>query len=123
MCDRIHRLNIPRVMTGPARSRVPLLARPAVPCVHALKSPSAPSTHAPRPTRRVFLVPTDLVVLLVRPLRAEAVFTETTVGGCAAARQHILDFSPENSPFSPCRNLRFGEFPFEILLGSCERRM
>jgi hypothetical protein len=40
-----------------------------------------------------------------------------------AVRHDILEFLRENSPLFPCGNLRFGAFPFGILLGSCERRM
>jgi hypothetical protein len=35
----------------------------------------------------------------------------------------ILEFSARVLATFPCGSLRFGAFPFEILLGSCDRRM
>jgi len=41
----------------------------------------------------------------------------------SAVCHHILEFSARVLAISPCGNLRFGKFPFEILLGSCKQRM
>jgi len=42
---------------------------------------------------------------------------------CGAVCHDILEFSARVLAIFPCGNLRFGAFPFEILLGSCERQM
>jgi hypothetical protein len=62
-------------------------------------------------------------------LGPQADATNPTVGGPAmwvdssAICHNILEFSARVLATFPCGNLRFGAFPFEILLGSCERRM
>jgi|GEM_PF-5896128 hypothetical protein len=46
-----------------------------------------------------------------------------TVAGDPAICHNILEFSARVLATFPCGNLRFGAFPFEFLLGTCERRM
>ena len=45
------------------------------------------------------------------------------LAGCRAICHNILEFSARLLATFPFGNLRFGAFPFEILLGSCDRRM